>query len=363
MPTLNVALAQRSYPIIIESGFLSLPAEASLSEHAALLIVTDSHVGPLYAEQLKRYINRPYCPVWQMPAGEQEKNLTRFGELLEFLAEQKLTRDSCIIALGGGVVGDLAGFAAACYMRGIAFIQVPTSLLAMVDSSVGGKTAVDLPAGKNLVGAFHQPKAVWIDPRVLHTLPEREFTAGLAEVVKYGAIIDADFFSWLEQNSSRLVAKDSDIIEQAIARSCQHKADIVARDETEQGERALLNFGHTFGHALEVLLDYSALVHGEAVAIGMLLAAEFSAELGVASRQDAARLKRLLQDFGLATDIPNGLQAEAILDKMRLDKKARHGELRLILWRGIGQAYMAQDVSAEVLLRFIQDKIDARPHA
>jgi len=357
MPTLNVALAQRSYPIIIESGLLNTHADSSHLGHSAILIVTDSHVGPLYAEQLKRHINRPNCPVWQMPAGEQEKNLTRFSELLGFLAEQKLTRDSCIIALGGGVVGDLAGFAAACYMRGIAFIQVPTTLLAMVDSSVGGKTAVDLPAGKNLVGAFHQPKAVWIDPSVLTTLSEREFKAGLAEVLKYGAIIDADFFSWLEQNSAGLLSKQTDFIEQAIARSCQHKADIVARDETEQGERALLNFGHTFGHALEVLLDYSDLVHGEAVAIGMLLAAEFSAECGLASKQDAARLESLLQELGLPTAIPNGLKADAILDKMRLDKKARHGELRLVLWRGIGQAYMAKDVSAEALLRFLDERL------
>ena len=359
MPTLNVALAQRSYPIVIESGLLNTHADSSHLGHGAILIVTDTHVGPLYAEQLKRHINMPNCPVWQMPAGEQEKNLSRFSELLEFLAEQKLTRDSCIIALGGGVVGDLAGFAAACYMRGIAFIQVPSTLLAMVDSSVGGKTAVDLPAGKNLVGAFHQPKAVWIDPSILSTLPDREFKAGLAEVLKYGAIIDADFFSWLEQNSSGLLAKNPNLIEQAIARSCQHKASIVARDETEQGERALLNFGHTFGHALEVLLDYSALVHGEAVAIGMLLAAEFSAECGLASEQDAARLKSVLQEFGLPTAIPNGLKANAILDKMRLDKKARHGELRLVLWHGIGQAYIAQDVNADALLRFLQNKIDS----
>lgn len=359
MPTLTVALAKRSYPIIIESGLLNLRADESHGKHGAMLIVTDAHVGPLYAEQLKRHINRPACPVWQMPAGEQEKNLARFTELLECLAEHTFTRDSCIIALGGGVVGDLAGFAAACYMRGIAFIQVPTTLLAMVDSSVGGKTAVDLPAGKNLVGAFHQPKAVWIDPSVLSTLPEREFIAGLAEVVKYGAIVDAAFFYWLEQNSAALLAKQTDLIEQAIARSCQHKADIVARDETEQGDRALLNFGHTFGHALEVLLDYSALVHGEAVAIGMLLAAEFSAELGLANAQDAARLKSMLHSFGLPTAIPSDLNAADILDKMRLDKKARHGELRLVLWHGIGKAFIAKNVNADALLHFLQRKTKA----
>jgi 3-dehydroquinate synthase len=194
MPTLTVALAQRSYPIHIKAGLLSMPVDANLFGRSAALIVTDAHVGPLYAEQLKQRIHQPNCPIWQMPAGEQEKNLARFGALSTYLAEQKLGRDSYLIALGGGVVGDLTGFTAACYMRGIAFIHVPTSLLAMVDSSVGGKTAIDLPTGKNLVGAFHQPKAVWIDPNTLDTLPDREYHAGLAEVVKYAAIIDASFF-------------------------------------------------------------------------------------------------------------------------------------------------------------------------
>ena len=354
MHELTVALAQRSYPIRIESGLLSQPLSHGLPGN--VLIVTDDNVGPLYAERLKHAMLRPDCKIWQMPAGEQEKNLSRFSELLNHLAEQKLTRDSCILALGGGVVGDLAGFAAACYMRGIAFIQIPTTLLAMVDSSVGGKTAVDLPAGKNLVGAFHQPKAVWIDPSVLATLPVREFKAGLAEVIKYGAIVDADFFDWLENNADALLAQQADVLETAIARSCQHKADIVARDETEQAERALLNFGHTFGHALEVLLDYSTLVHGEAVAIGMQLAAEFSAELGLASTQDSERLRTLLQRFELPSAMPSGLDAEAILDKMRLDKKSVNGQIRLILWRGIGQAFIATDISTKQLHAFLENR-------
>ena len=354
MHELTVALAQRSYPIRIKSGLLSQPLSHGLPGN--VLIVTDDNDGPLYAERLKHAMLRPDCKIWQMPAGEQEKNLSRFSELLNHLAEQKLTRDSCILALGGGVVGDLAGFAAACYMRGIAFIQIPTTLLAMVDSSVGGKTAVDLPAGKNLVGAFHQPKAVWIDPSVLATLPVREFKAGLAEVIKYGAIVDADFFDWLENNADALLAQQADVLETAIARSCQHKADIVARDETEQAERALLNFGHTFGHALEVLLDYSTLVHGEAVAIGMQLAAEFSAELGLASTQDSERLRTLLQRFELPSAMPSGLDAEAILDKMRLDKKSVNGQIRLILWRGIGQAFIATDISTKQLHAFLENR-------
>ena len=354
MHELTVALAQRSYPIRIKSGLLSQPLSHGLP--GTVLIVTDDNVSPLYAERLKHAMLRPDCQIWQMPAGEQEKNLSRFSELLNHLAEQKLTRDSCILALGGGVVGDLAGFVAACYMRGIAFIQIPTTLLAMVDSSVGGKTAVDLPAGKNLVGAFHQPKAVWIDPSVLATLPVREFKAGLAEVIKYGAIVDADFFDWLGNNADALIAQQVDVLETAIARSCQHKADIVARDETEQADRALLNFGHTFGHALEVLLDYSTLVHGEAVAIGMQLAAEFSAELGLASTQDSERLRTLLQRFELPSAMPSGLDAEAILDKMRLDKKSVNGQIRLILWRGIGQAFIATDISTKQLHAFLENR-------
>ena len=357
MSELTVELAQRSYSIRIESGQLDTPMPATPLLQRAALIVTDSNVGPLYAEKLKHCIGRQDCPVWSMPAGEQEKNLVRFCQLLDHMAERKLTRDSSILALGGGVVGDLAGFAAACYMRGIDFIQVPTSLLAMVDSSVGGKTAVDLPAGKNLVGAFHQPKAVWIDPGVLKTLPEREYRAGLAEVVKAAAIAGPEFFEWLESHAAALSSKQPDILEEAIARSCRLKADIVARDETEQGDRALLNFGHTFGHALEVLLDYSMLVHGEAVAIGMALAADYSARLGLASQSDADRLKTLLHAFGLATEPPGTLNAPQLIDKMRLDKKALAGEIRLVLWRGIGACSVHSRVSSGDLLHFLDERL------
>ena len=353
MLELNVSLAERSYPIRIGAGLLSVNQGLAASCPGALLIVTDDNVGPLYADRLKTAIERPDCAIWQMPAGEQEKNLTRFSQLLDAMAAQRITRDGMVLALGGGVVGDLAGFAAACYMRGIAFIQIPTTLLAMVDSSVGGKTAVDLAAGKNLAGAFHQPKAVWIDTDVLKTLPEREYRAGLAEVVKYAALGDAGFFNWLEQHADALLAKHPEILASAIARCCSQKAGIVGRDETEQGERALLNFGHTFGHALEVLLDYGKLLHGEAVAIGMQLAADYCSERKLATETDALRLRSLLQAFGLPTRIPSGLTAAGMIEKMRLDKKAQHGRLRLILWHGIGQAFIAEAIDGNDLQSFL----------
>ena len=354
MPELTVSLGERSYPIRIADGLLE--SAAALPVTGPCLIVTDDNVGPLYAERLKQAIGRSECPLWQMPAGEPEKNLGRFAELLQAMAAQGMSRNATVLALGGGVIGDLAGFAAACYMRGIAFIQIPTSLLAMVDSSVGGKTAVDLDAGKNLVGAFHQPQAVWIDTAVLATLPDREFRAGLAEVVKYGAIADPDFFAWLEQQADALIAKDPAALAYAIAHCCRQKAGVVARDETEQGERALLNFGHTFGHALEVLGDYGALVHGEAVAIGMHLAAAYSLQQGLAPESDLIRLEQLLSRFGLPTAMPAGVDSEAMLAKMRLDKKAVSGNLRLILWHGIGKAFMADNVDAALLNNFLKSR-------
>lgn len=354
MPELTVSLGQRSYPIRIADGLLD--TAAALPVAGPCLIVTDDHVGPLYAERLKLAIGRSECPIWQMPAGEPEKNLGRFAELLQAMAAHGLSRNATVLALGGGVIGDLAGFAAACYMRGIAFIQVPTSLLAMVDSSVGGKTAVDLDAGKNLVGAFHQPQAVWIDTAVLATLPDREFSAGLAEVVKYGAIADPAFFTWLEQQADALMAKDPAALSHAITHCCRQKAAVVARDETEQGERALLNFGHTFGHALEALTAYGSLVHGEAVAIGMTLAAAYSARQGLAPEPDRERLERLLSRFGLPTVLPRGVDSRQMVDRMRLDKKAVSGNLRLILWRGIGQAFIADSVDATGLHGFLEGR-------
>jgi len=345
MRELTVELGQRRYPIRIGAGLLDdHGALAGLVTGRHALIVTDAHVAPHYLSRVEAALSGKTSRSLVIAPGEQEKTLASFGLVMEALAALGASRDATVIALGGGVVGDLAGFAAACWMRGVRFVQLPTTLLAMVDSSVGGKTAVDLAAGKNLVGAFHQPAAVLIDTDTLATLPDRELRAGLAEVVKYGAIGNASFFAWLEKNTEALLAREPGVIIEAIAVSCAHKAGVVARDETEQGERALLNFGHTFGHAIEAELGFGGLIHGEAVAVGMVLAARLSARMGRAPQADAERLRQLLQQLGLPVDIPAGLPADALLARMRLDKKAVSGALRLILWRGLGEAEMVSDV-------------------
>ncbi len=343
--TLEVGLGARAYPIHIGPGLLQQPASwRSFLRGRHVLLVSNETVAPLYAEQVLAGLDGLQARLLALPDGEAYKTLAQTARVFDALAELGATRDACIVALGGGVIGDLAGFAAACWMRGIDFLQMPTTLLAMVDSSVGGKTGVNLPAGKNLVGAFHQPCAVVADTRTLDTLPEREYRAGLAEVVKYGALGDADFLSWLEQHSSELVARNEGAVADAIARCCTHKAAIVARDETERGERALLNLGHTFGHALETECGYGTLLHGEAVAIGMCQAARLSARLGMAGEADARRLAELLQAMGLPVTPPPGLDPDALLAHMRLDKKNLGGQLRLILWRGIGRAELVHAV-------------------
>jgi 3-dehydroquinate synthase len=267
-----------------------------------------------------------------------------------------------VVALGGGVVGDLAGFAAACWMRGIDVVHLPTTLLAMVDSSVGGKTAVDIPQGKNLVGAFHPPRAVIADTSVLRTLPPRELGAGFAEVIKYGAIVDAPFLDWLHANAEGLLAGDDGLLAEAIARSCLHKAGITERDPLEHGERALLNFGHTFGHAIEAEQAGESggygngLNHGEAVAVGMVLAARLSTALGLADAGDGERLRDLLQRFGLPTTLPAGLDPAALLARMRLDKKAQASGLRFVLWDGAGKARVVADVPEAPVLRVLEGR-------
>ena len=356
--TVHVA-GDSPYTITIGPGLLDAAhaenakrlGEVLRGRHA--LVVSDSHVAPLYADRVKALLHaaKPQMVLsrWVMPAGEHEKTLARFGECLDALAALGATRDAVVVALGGGVVGDLAGFAAACWMRGIDCIQLPTTLLSMVDSSVGGKTAVDLPQGKNLVGAFHPPRAVIADTTVLRTLPDRELRAGLAEVVKYGAIFDADFLSWLDRHADALLARDDAALAEAIARSCEFKADVVARDPYERGHRALLNFGHTFGHAIEAEQGYAgtgrdALNHGEAVAVGMVLASRLSTVLGLAPAGDAGRLESLLQRFGLPTAVPAGLDAQALIGRMRLDKKADAEGLRFVLWEGAGSARVVAGV-------------------
>ena len=350
----DVALGERSYRIEIGAGLLDDPARlAALAPGRHVLVVTDANVAPNYLARVEAAFAGKRVAAHVLPPGEQEKTLGRFGELMSALAALGASRDATLVALGGGVVGDMTGFAAACWMRGVRFVQLPTTLLAMVDSSVGGKTAVDLPEGKNLVGAFHQPAAVIADTATLATLPDRELRAGLAEVLKYGALGDPAFFAWVEANAAALRARDAGALAHAIATSCAMKAGIVARDETETGERMLLNFGHTFGHAIEAEQGFGALVHGEAVAVGMVLAARLSAALGLAPAVDADRLAAVLGALGLPTAMPADLDAEAVLARMRLDKKNVSGSLRLILWRGIGQAFVATGIDAAAVRRVL----------
>ena len=343
----DVALGDRSYPIHIGQGVLGEAAcwrPAIGGRH--VLVVSNETIAPLYLAPVIAGLDGFAHASLVIADGEQHKTLDNAARVFDALATLGANRDATVIALGGGVIGDLAGFAAACWMRGIAFVQMPTTLLAMVDSSVGGKTGVNLAAGKNLVGAFHQPNAVVIDTATLATLPPREYAAGLAEVVKYGAIGDAAFFDWLEAHADALLARDDAAVVQAIATSCRHKAGVVARDERELGERALLNFGHTFGHALEVEAGYGTLLHGEAVAIGMVLAARLSARLGRAPASDGARLADLLVRLGLPVSMPVGSDAARLLQRMQLDKKNLSGRLRLILWSALGSARLVDGVAA-----------------
>ncbi|WP_445146150.1 3-dehydroquinate synthase [Dyella sp. Tek66A03] len=349
--TIHVALGTRSYPVWIGPGLLADHARwrATLRGRHAL-VISNTTVAPLYLDRVAEGLDGLTWSSFQLDDGEAYKTFANVGRALEALAQLGATRDACVVALGGGVVGDLAGFSAACWMRGIDFIQMPTTLLAMVDSSVGGKTGVNLPAGKNLVGAFHQPRAVVADTSTLATLPDREYRAGLAEVVKGAAIGDPAFFAWLEQHAAALNAREPAPLIDAIARKVSYKAGVVARDETEQGERALLNLGHTFGHALETAGKYKVLLHGEGVAIGMLLAARLSERLGMGEPADTARLQRLLTSLGLPTAIPAGMDPEQLLALMRLDKKNLAGTLRLILWRGIGRAEIVGGVDESAVL-------------
>ena len=347
-------------PYRIAIGPQLLQAGDSLAAHLRgrhALVVSDGNVAPLYARQVGealRSASPDACIAeYVMPPGEQAKTLGHFTAALDALAALGATRDACVYALGGGVVGDLAGFAAACWMRGIDCVQLPTTLLAMVDSSVGGKTAVDLPQGKNLVGAFHPPRAVFADTATLRTLPGRELRAGFAEVVKYGAIVDAPFLDWLAANADALLAGDDTALAEAIARSCAHKAAIVERDPFEHGERALLNFGHTFAHAIETAQDYGTLNHGEAVAIGMVLAARLAAALGLSADTDTVVLRALLQRFDLPTALPEGLDPDTLLAHMRLDKKAQASGLRFVLWDGLGRARVVADVAESAVLAIL----------
>ena len=320
-----------------------------------VLLVTNTTVGPLYADKLAATLAPRRCIEVELPDGETHKTLANVARMLDVLIANRFARDACVVALGGGVVGDMAGFAAACYQRGIAFVQVPTTMLAQVDSSVGGKTGVNHPGGKNLIGAFHQPAAVFADTNVLNTLPDRELRAGLAEVIKYGLIVDRGFFDWLEAHATDLLARSPDALAYAIRRSCEIKAEIVGRDEREQGERALLNLGHTFGHAIESATNYSTWLHGEAVGAGMLLAADMSKRLGWVTSADVERVEGILRKFGLPVDV-SALPAATLAEKMKIDKKVAAGRIRLVLLKAIGKSVVTGDYADAALRETLQSR-------
>lgn len=354
MIELRVELGARSYPIYIGSGLLG--DQKLLAPHCSgseFMVVSNETVAPLYLDRLLEQLPAD-TSVFTLNDGEQFKTWESLNQIFDQLLAEKHSRKTTLLALGGGVVGDITGFAAACYQRGVSFIQVPTTLLAQVDSSVGGKTAVNHPLGKNMIGAFHQPLAVIADTDVLRSLPPREFAAGMAEVIKYGLLADADFFSWLEQNAAAIFAYDESALQYAIKRSCEIKADIVARDETEQGVRALLNLGHTFGHAIETSMQYQGILHGEAVGIGMRLAVAMSVMEGSLTGNDQSRVEKLLSDCGLPLLPPIALKVEDIKSAMLLDKKVVAGSLRLVLLDSIGQASVREEFSTAVLDRALE---------
>ncbi len=345
-----VALGERSYDIHIGPGLLDAPdAWAGLPEARHALIVTNDTVGPLYAARLERSLRPRYREVHtvSLPDGEAHKDWATMNRIFDVLLEQGCDRKTVLFALGGGVIGDMTGFAAACYMRGVPFVQVPTTLLAQVDSSVGGKTAVNHPIGKNMIGAFHQPARVICDLDTLATLPDRELSAGLAEVIKYGPIADADFLAWLEDHIDGLRAREASLLQHAIRRSCEIKAQVVGADEREGGLRAILNFGHTFGHAIEAGLGFGVWLHGEAVAAGMVMAAELSERLALAAPGLTLRLARLLERAGLPVRGPR-LGADEYLRHMRVDKKADGGDIRYVVIETVGRATLRRAPDALV---------------
>lgn len=360
MMPLQVNLGDRSYPIHIGPGLLARSGLlACLVPGNDVLLISNETVAPLYLETALGGFAGKRVRTLVLPDGEAHKTLAQFAAVLEALAAGGFHRDCCVAALGGGVIGDLAGFAAACYQRGVDFLQLPTTLLAQVDSSVGGKTAVNLPLGKNLVGAFHQPIAVVADTDTLATLPMRELAAGLAEVIKYGLIMDREFVVWLEIQMPALLARDPEALTAAIRRCCELKALLVAEDEREHGRRALLNLGHTFGHAIEALVGYGQWLHGEAVGAGMVMAAEASKRLGLLDASAVARVTRLVASAGLPTAAPR-LAPEALRQAMGMDKKVVGGRLRLVLLKSLGEAVVSADVDDALLMGVLSDVRDER---
>ncbi|WP_206486262.1 3-dehydroquinate synthase [Thalassotalea sp. G2M2-11] len=354
MSTLKLDLAERSYPIYIDSKLLA--DNNLLSQHIRakrVCIVTNTTVAPLYLATVKQQLVDFQVDEVILADGEAEKNLSNFDKIMSHLLANTHGRDTTLIALGGGVIGDITGFAAACYQRGVDFIQIPTTLLSQVDSSVGGKTAVNHPLGKNMIGAFYQPKAVVIDIDSLHTLPAREFSAGMAEVIKYGILGDREFFVWLEQNLAQIKSAQPNVLIEMIERCCQCKADIVSADETEAGVRALLNLGHTFGHAIEAEQGYGNWLHGEAVATGMVLAAKLAVAMNLLEVSELRRIEHLLAAFDLPLEAPSDMGFEQFIKHMRRDKKNIGGKLRLIIPTVIGHAVMRDDISEDMLQQIL----------
>jgi 3-dehydroquinate synthase len=354
--TLTVALGERSYPIYIGSGLLANPdLYRPHVRGRQVMIVTNETVAPLYLEAVRAGLSDLTVGTVILPDGEIYKTQEVLGRIYDALLEARFSRDCTLVALGGGVIGDMAGFAAACYQRGVDFIQVPTTLLAQVDSSVGGKTGINHPLGKNMIGAFHQPRAVIADTGTLDTLPDRELSAGLAEVIKYGLIRDPGFFDWIESHLPALRSREPRPLAESIRRSCENKAAVVAADERESGQRALLNLGHTFGHAIETGAGYGNWLHGEAVGAGMCMAADLSARLGWLDGEDLARIRRVIAAAGLPNDPPPGLSADRFLELMAVDKKVLDGRLRLVLLRGIGTALVTDDFDPALLRATLDD--------
>nr|VFK38403.1 MAG: 3-dehydroquinate synthase [Candidatus Kentron sp. SD]VFK43502.1 MAG: 3-dehydroquinate synthase [Candidatus Kentron sp. SD]VFK79575.1 MAG: 3-dehydroquinate synthase [Candidatus Kentron sp. SD] len=350
MNTLTVNLGKRSYPIHIDNGLsgqLALLAERISGED--VMIITNRTIAPLYLDSARSALQTHRIGSTVLPDGEEYKNLDTLNRIFDALLEGKYGRDCTLIALGGGVIGDITGFAAACYQRGVAFAQIPTTLLAQVDSSVGGKTGVNHSLGKNMIGAFHQPLGVFIDTGTLVTLDDRQLCAGLAEVIKYGLIRDADFFTWLEEHLSALLARDPDALAHAIRRSCENKADIVSADEREAGARALLNLGHTFGHAIEVELGYGHWLHGEAVSAGIVLAAQVSNYLGWLEPEDVFRIRNILERARLPIHLPRNITASRMRELMSVDKKVREGKIHFVLLKAIGSAIVTSAIELDIV--------------
>lgn len=350
MQCLNVDLGDRSYPIYIGAGLFQSPA--LLTAHIKgkqVCIVTDDTVAPLYLGALEAVLQGYKVTRVILPTGEAFKNWATLQQIFDALLADRHDRRTTLIALGGGVIGDMTGFAASCYQRGVDFIQVPTTLLSQVDSSVGGKTGINHPAGKNMIGAFYQPQAVLIDTDSLNTLPEREISAGLAEVIKYGFIRDAEFLFWLEDNMCGLRALDSNLVTQAIQRSCAIKAEVVAADEREGGVRAILNLGHTFGHAIETHQGYGSWLHGEAVGAGMVMALDLSARMGWIATDELVRGRHIVESAGLPAAPPKNMSQADFRRLMSVDKKVLDGQLRLVLLRALGEATVTAEFDSEAL--------------